>query len=109
MNWSVKWPEYKPVNYTASKLLKDKPVWADPENPLDIKNWNALDGNIDRRSHLGVYEVVDGIPLNPIGRTGVSGRGQLGKWGVNHAADPIVTRYLILLSSNRYLNTNNIA
>ena len=30
---------------------------------------------------------------NPIGRTGVIGRGLLGKWGPNHAADPIVSRW----------------
>ena len=29
---------------------------------------------------------------NPAGRTGMCGRGLLGKWGPNHAADPIVTR-----------------
>ena len=29
---------------------------------------------------------------NPIGRTGMTGRGLLGRWGPNHAADPIVTR-----------------
>ena len=34
-----------------------------------------------------------GCPLNPRGRTGMSGRGLLGKWGANHAADPIVTRF----------------
>lgn len=27
-----------------------------------------------------------------MGRTGMIGRGLLGKWGPNHAADPIVTR-----------------
>lgn len=73
VSWNVKWPEYKPVNYTVSKLLKDKPTWADCENPLDIKNWNKLDSVIDRRSHMGVYEVIDGIPRNPVGRTGISG------------------------------------
>lgn len=93
VSWSVKWPEYKPIEYTAAKLLKDKPTWADCENPLDIKNWNRLDGEFDRRSHMGVYETIDGIPRNPVGRTGVSGRGQLGKWGPNHAADPVVTRW----------------
>lgn len=30
--------------------------------------------------------------MNPSGRTGTSGRGLLGKWGPNHAADPIVVR-----------------
>lgn len=33
-----------------------------------------------------------GRPLNPIGRTGISGRGFLGRWGPNHAADPVVSR-----------------
>ena len=29
-----------------------------------------------------------------MGRTGIVGRGLLGKWGPNHAVDPIVTRYV---------------
>merc|ERR1719198_1651698 len=32
-------------------------------------------------------------PLNPHGRTGMAHRGLLGKWGPNHAADPVVTRW----------------
>lgn len=36
---------------------------------------------------------ADGRPLNPVGRTGIIGRGLLGRWGPNHAADPIVTRW----------------
>ena len=35
----------------------------------------------------------DNEPLNIRGRTGLKGRGVLGKWGPNHAADPIVTRW----------------
>lgn len=34
----------------------------------------------------------NGYPLNPIGRTGLEGRGFLGNWGPNHAADPVVCR-----------------
>lgn len=34
----------------------------------------------------------NGRPLNPMGRTGLRGRGTLGKWGPNHAADAIVSR-----------------
>lgn len=30
--------------------------------------------------------------VNPIGRTGIIGRGTLGNWGPNHAADPVVCR-----------------
>ncbi|VVC91232.1 unnamed protein product [Leptidea sinapis] len=40
---------------------------------------------------MGHYNIVNGYPLNPIGRTGLQGRGVLGRWGPNHAADPIVT------------------
>jgi len=32
-----------------------------------------------------------------MGRTGICGRGLLGRWGPNHAADPVVTRYVALL------------
>lgn len=34
---------------------------------------------------------------NPVGRTGMVGRGLLGRWGPNHAADPVVTRYILVL------------
>ena len=30
---------------------------------------------------------------NPVGRTGMIGRGLLGRWGPNHAVDPIVSRW----------------
>ena len=61
---------------------------------------------------MGKYEVEEETnrPKNPQGRTGcmqqalilfilnrfillVSGRGLLGRWGPNHAADPVVTRW----------------
>nr|CAI5854490.1 unnamed protein product [Callosobruchus analis] len=58
--------------------------------------WNELDGKVNRKSHIGIYQVVDGRPLNPEGRTGLIGRGVLGKWGPNHAADPIVTRWKLM-------------
>ena len=32
---------------------------------------------------------------NPVGRTGMVGRGLLRRWGPNHAADPIVTRCVL--------------
>ena len=38
------------------------------------------------------YDVIDGLPINPCGRTGMTGRGVLYRWGPNHAGDPIVTR-----------------
>jgi hypothetical protein len=97
VSWSVDWPDYKPIPYTLDKIKTDKPIWADTPNPSDIHNFNKVDDKIDRKSHTGTYTIKNGLPLNPMGRTGVCERGQLGKWGVNHAADPIVTRYCILL------------
>ncbi|XP_017876910.1 ADP-ribose pyrophosphatase, mitochondrial [Ceratina calcarata] len=92
--WDVEYPEYKPVEYT-SPVLKGKP-WADPEigEPSFKPKWNSLDGKINRRSFVGDYVINEaGYPLNPIGRTGIAKRGLLGRWGPNHAADPIVTRW----------------
>lgn len=63
-----------------------------------------MDGKINRKSHIGVYNVVEGRPINPTGRTGLRGRGVLGKWGPNHAADPIVSRWK-MLQGQKVLNT----
>ena len=48
---------------------------------------------VNRISYLGTYQLdpITGAPLNPSGRTGMVGRGLLGKYGPNHAADPVVT------------------
>lgn len=64
-----------------------------------------MDGKIDRRSHLGEYRVLGGCPFNPVGRTGIIGRGLLGRWGPNHAADPIVTRWKRSAEGNVITNT----
>jgi ADP-ribose pyrophosphatase len=65
--------------------------------------FNDVDNGVDRTSVHGPYKTVkylkikdsliDGqFPVNPVTKTGISGRGILGKWGPNHAADPIVMR-----------------
>uniref|UniRef100_A0A0V0GA23 Putative transient receptor potential-related channel 7 n=1 Tax=Triatoma dimidiata TaxID=72491 RepID=A0A0V0GA23_TRIDM len=93
VSWDIKWLEYRPQYYTSRHLLGQ--TWADPE--LDDPNfhplWNAMDGSIDRCSYHGPYNVINNFPRNPVGRTGLSGRGILGKWGPNHAADPILTKW----------------
>eukprot|EP01083_Nonionella_stella_P060635 158248_1 len=91
-SWHVPFPDYKPVYFTLSHPL------ADTENTDTAKSipFNKLnsESNIERRSHVGIYELSNGgLPLNPRGRTGVAGRGVLWRWGPNHAADPIVTRW----------------
>ncbi|XP_062890586.1 ADP-ribose pyrophosphatase, mitochondrial-like isoform X3 [Mobula hypostoma] len=97
VGWEVPWTDYNPVDYTASSVLK-QPPWADPpyRNEGELVKplkFNHLDGDVDRRSYTGKYEVINGFPRNPCGRTGLKGRGLLGRWGPNHAADPIVTRW----------------
>ncbi|XP_066498746.1 ADP-ribose pyrophosphatase, mitochondrial isoform X2 [Hoplias malabaricus] len=92
VSWTIQWSEYIPVNYTAPAVLKN-PIWADPEIGSFSPHFNSLDGSVDRKSHDGEYALKDGRPLNPRGRTGLNGRGLLGRWGPNHAADPIVTRW----------------
>lgn len=63
------------------------------DDPNFKPKWNSLDGTVSRESYMGAYKVVNDVPLNPMGRTGVQGRGILGRWGPNHAADPVVTRW----------------
>lgn len=95
VEWSIDFADYAPTEYTAAAVAA-KPVWADPDVKTDKSaqlKWHEIDGKNDRRSFEGKYAVVDGLPRNPRGRTGMTGRGLLGKWGPNHAADPVVTRY----------------
>ncbi|XP_068099930.1 ADP-ribose pyrophosphatase, mitochondrial isoform X2 [Hyperolius riggenbachi] len=94
VSWSVDWPEYQPVEYTAPPVLAG-PVWADPLTSDDDfhPKYNTLDRKVQRESFQGVYIVENKTPRNPIGRTGLIGRGLLGRWGPNHAADPIITRW----------------
>ncbi|XP_059614210.1 ADP-ribose pyrophosphatase, mitochondrial [Phlebotomus argentipes] len=92
--WSRSCPDYEPRFYESPRL-EGKP-WADPafgtEEYKKIQ-FNTLDGNVNRKSYGGEYQLHDGLPRNPVGRTGIAGRGLLGRWGPNHAADPIVTRW----------------
>ncbi len=81
---------YAPDYFVADVVLaQDSSVkpggWADPE---DIDK-------LERKIHSYVGEVQfddQGHPRNPYTRTGLKGRGLLGKWGANFAADPIISR-----------------
>ncbi|EGD81237.1 Nudt9 protein [Salpingoeca rosetta] len=96
--WDVVFPDYEPVEYTHPAVAR-QPVWADPADPREIK-FNVKDevfGRVvDRTSCHPSGISIDsstGRPINPWGRTGMTGRGLLGKWGVNQAADMVVTRW----------------
>ena len=93
--------------------------WADPVNPHTkqknglspfdeikraeelVKTYDVLhaaviakdEGTKLRFSYTGEIQFNhSGYPLNPIGRTGLKGRGSLGNFCPNHAADPVVGR-----------------
>ncbi len=75
-------------------------------SPVESRG-NMIQFNIDedynhtkRSSYEGTITIVDGLPLNPKGRTGLTGRGTLYRWGPNHCVDCIVTRYCNNLSYN---------
>lgn len=91
VEWDADYPDYDPAYYVAPEVLEnDRTIksggWADPE---DI----AAVGALPKESFEGLMRFdAMGRPLNPRGRTGIAGRGLLGKWGPNYAADPIVTR-----------------
>ncbi|XP_059578264.1 ADP-ribose pyrophosphatase, mitochondrial isoform X5 [Alligator mississippiensis] len=94
VGWLVEWKDYSPVEYTAASILVG-PKWADPQisdKQFSLK-FNEKDGQVERKSLSGLYKIENGRPRNPVGRTGLVGRGLLGRWGPNHAADPIITRW----------------
>ncbi len=84
VSWNANFPDYNPMEYNAPIVLDEKTPWADPQE-------------ISRVTHAFVSFVGEvefnqkGIPLNPVGRTGICGRGVLGKWGANFAVDAIIT------------------
>jgi hypothetical protein len=60
--------KYKKNYYNYSKFKKRSQI-----------KWNSNDNSINRISFLGNYELnKKGLPMNPVGRTGISGRGLLG-------------------------------
>ncbi|CAL1536039.1 unnamed protein product, partial [Lymnaea stagnalis] len=104
VHWEIDYPDYNPPIYTSLEILK-KPPYADDDLislTSDLRKnkvkFNDFDERckISRISYSKVYSVVDGLPLNPVGRTGLKGRGSLGRWGPNHAGDPVVTRWKML-------------
>ena len=76
--------KYHPVYNLSEEILGQ--VWADPEDLSKLNKTSFF-------SYTGLIEIdKNGRPLNPHGPTGIEGRGTLGRWGANFAADPIVTR-----------------
>ncbi|XP_054723861.1 protein ced-11-like [Uloborus diversus] len=117
--WEVMWISYDPVAYTLPRqdfpvalqsfvdedllLLQEKQC---PQEALPVYSWNSVTVNpagigLDRLSWITsndgsnlVYKLdSEGVPKNPMGRTGLRGRGSLLRWGPNHYMQIIITRY----------------
>ncbi|UJR27686.1 hypothetical protein I4U23_008964 [Adineta vaga] len=85
--WSYEWLDYQPITFTANEVHINS--GADPDllkmsSSISL-HFNTIDGAIDRRSVYQPYgiDIQNGLPLNPIGRTGLQGRGILLRWGAN--------------------------
>jgi len=90
-------PCYNPVSFTDKLILNDpKPKWADHKDVpfLEVLARKTINrkGEIVKLSTSKQYDFHTGCFLNPRGKTGIAGRGILGRWGANWAADVIVTK-----------------
>lgn len=88
-SWAIALTTYAPPEYTARTVLQNEGKWADPTDVAAVQRTfftRTPQGDVP----VGLNE--QGRPLNPIGRTGLQGRGLLGKWGRNQAGDALLTR-----------------
>jgi ADP-ribose pyrophosphatase len=84
--WEITLADYSPPYHVEDLVLEGSqvdPSWADPEDFALVAS--------ERRSASAAHD-DQGRPLNPFGRTGVSGRGRLGRWGANPTVAGVVTR-----------------
>lgn len=88
-DWNIPLPSYSPSEYTAGVVFHNEGKWADPRNVRDVQR-----KFMTHHEGRDIAVALDsfGRPLNPLGRTGLQGRGLLGRWGRNQAGDPLVTR-----------------
>ena len=85
-DWSIANGVYRPAYYTAPSVFVESP---EPEQPADWDEvWNRA---LALTSAPVLLRDAQGRPLNPAGRTGISGRGRLWNWGPNLSGDAIVT------------------
>ena len=87
--WTRRLAGYDPPEYTAETVFKHEGDWADP---ADVKAVTRQFLTRTSKGDVAVRLDKRGRPLNPIGRTGLQGRGLLGKWGRNPAGDSVLTR-----------------
>jgi len=87
--WDSSCEHYDPPYFVAEIVLSsarstNEAQWAHPEDWTEAKDV----ANYGSATHFDEH----GRPLNPAGRTGLRGRGNLGRWGENRAVAAIMTR-----------------
>lgn len=104
-SWTVSWPDYKPLIFTADSAKATDSHKISGARPQEF---TIRDTSNDASSYGGKYFVDKrGLPCRPLGRSGVRGRGILKYFGPNHAADPIVTRWKVNEDSGKLERDKN--
>lgn len=90
-SWSIELKDYQPKEYTNPAFIgPNRPPYAQSERVQEVTDTHELGGI------KSFYAIQHGgsepRPLNPMGRTGLSGRGTLGHWGANPAVDALLIR-----------------
>jgi hypothetical protein len=107
ISWTIRFQEYEPVHFTAFKVYKNQRIYG-KSNTAETFYLSKFDDFQTRwKNWIGGYHDLFNMfqsipnlllprslktPYNPCGRTGIAGRGSLGRWGQNPAFDLVVTR-----------------
>jgi len=97
-DWAIPLPDYQPVEYTAPSVRRAVP-------DVDMLDQD-VDGNWERARRISVCLTLlrdpqNGRPLNPAGRTGISGHGRLRNLGPNPTGDLYMTWHDMVLLITR--------
>ncbi|GBM23290.1 Transient receptor potential cation channel subfamily M member 2 [Araneus ventricosus] len=132
VTWDRSWKSYDPIAYNMPKddfspelrsfvdidiQMKREIEGEDFRMPVFKWNKTSLSPagmSLDRKSWIVgkfgkpfEYELdAEGLPVNPFGRTGLRGRGALPRWGPNHYAFVVITRWheMEMASHRSYLD-----
>ncbi|MBF0217019.1 MAG: hypothetical protein HQL30_08515, partial [Candidatus Omnitrophica bacterium] len=98
--WDKELPGYNPSHELSGEVLANAYDLPSGKKYADRIDYQKMLKDIDegKREPFTSYEgevkfdPLTKLPLNPKGRTGVWDRGELAKYGANHASDAVVTR-----------------
>lgn len=107
VSWKYPFEKYAPPYYDAPSVLQEERAQGEAivrslnaaltqitGEPVEISFEDYMDpaNRSFKESCLGQFAIENETPLNPRGRTGLAGRGDLPHWGPNYQANALVTR-----------------